>query len=48
MQICLLNFISGSQPRLLQRDLHTHVHFSTIYNSQAMEIAKMPHYQQMD
>jgi hypothetical protein len=34
--------------RLLQSHLYTHVYCSTIHNSQAMEIAKMPHYQQMD
>jgi hypothetical protein len=34
--------------RLLQRHLHTHVYCSSIHNSQVMEIAKMPHYWQMD
>jgi hypothetical protein len=29
--------------KLLQKYLHTHVYCSIIYNSQAMEIAKMPH-----
>jgi hypothetical protein len=36
------------QLKLLQKDLHTHVYCSTIYNSQAMETAKMPHYWPMD
>jgi hypothetical protein len=27
-----------------KRHLHTHVYCSSIHNSQAMEIAKMPHY----
>jgi hypothetical protein len=34
--------------KLLQKHLHTHVYCSTIHNSQAMEIAKMPHNRQMD
>jgi hypothetical protein len=34
--------------KLLQKHLHTHVYCSTIYNSQAMEIASMPHNQQTD
>jgi hypothetical protein len=38
----------GMQLRLLQRHLHTHVYCSSIYNSQVIEIAKMPHYWQRD
>jgi hypothetical protein len=38
----------GMQLKLLQKHLHTHVYCNTIYNSQAMEIAKMPHNQWMD
>jgi hypothetical protein len=38
----------GMQLSLLQRHLHTHVYHSTIHNSQAMETAKMLHYQGMD
>jgi hypothetical protein len=38
----------GMQHRLLQRHLNTHVYCSAIYNSQVMEITKMPHYRWMD
>jgi hypothetical protein len=34
--------------KLLQKHLHTHVYWSTIYNSQAMETSKMPHNWRMD
>jgi hypothetical protein len=34
--------------KLLQKHLHTHVYYSTIYNSQAMEAAKITNYQRMD
>jgi hypothetical protein len=34
--------------KLFQSHLHTHVYYSTIHNNQAIETAKMPHYQQMD
>jgi hypothetical protein len=36
------------QFKLLQKHLPTHVYCSTIYNSQAIEIAKMPHNWRMD
>jgi hypothetical protein len=36
------------QLRLLQKHLHTHVYCSTVYNSQVMEIAEMPHNQRID
>jgi hypothetical protein len=36
------------QLRLLQKHLHTHVYYRTIYNSQAMDTAKMPNYWRMD
>jgi hypothetical protein len=38
----------GMRLKLLQKHLHTHVYCSIIYNSQAMETAKMSHNQQMD
>jgi hypothetical protein len=34
----------GMLVTLQQRHLHTHVYCSTIYNSYALETAKMPHY----
>jgi hypothetical protein len=34
--------------KLLQKPVHTHVYCSTIYNTQAMKTAKMPHYWWMD
>jgi hypothetical protein len=38
----------GMQLKLLQKHLHTHVYCSTIYNTQAIETAKMPHNWRMD
>jgi sulfur transfer complex TusBCD TusB component (DsrH family) len=34
--------------KLLQKNLHTHLHCSTIYNSQTMETVKFPHYWWVD
>jgi hypothetical protein len=34
--------------KLLQKHLHTHIYYSTIYSSQAMETAKMSHNWLMD
>jgi hypothetical protein len=34
--------------KLLQKHLHTHLYCSTIYNSQAMETFKLPHFWWMD
>jgi hypothetical protein len=36
------------QLKVLQKHLYTHVYWSTIYNSQTVETAKMPQNQQMD
>jgi hypothetical protein len=36
------NIAKGMWVRLLQKHLHTHVYFSTIHNSQAIETTKMP------
>jgi hypothetical protein len=36
------------QLKLLQKHLQTHIYCSTIYNSQAMEIVKMPHNRWID
>jgi hypothetical protein len=38
----------GMRLRLFQSHLPTHVYFSTIHNSQAMETANTTHYQWMD
>jgi hypothetical protein len=38
----------GMWLKLLQRHLHTHVYCTASHNSQVMEMAKMPHYRQMD
>jgi hypothetical protein len=38
----------GMWVRLQQSHMHTHVYCSISHNSQAMEIAKMPHYWWMD
>jgi hypothetical protein len=38
----------GMQLKLLQKHLHNCVYWSTIYNSQTMETAKMPHNWRMD
>jgi hypothetical protein len=42
------DILKGMQLTLFQRHLHTHVYCSTIHNSQAMEIAKIHHYQKTD
>jgi hypothetical protein len=36
------DIVEGIWLKLLQKHLHTHVYCITIYNSQAMETAKMP------
>jgi hypothetical protein len=36
--------LEGMQLKLLQRPLHTHVYYSIIHSSQAMETAKKPQY----
>jgi hypothetical protein len=36
------------QLKLLQKHLHTRIYCSTIYNSQAIETAMMPHNQKID
>jgi hypothetical protein len=38
----------GMWLKLLQEHMNTHVYYSTIHNSQAMETSKMPHNGQMD
>jgi hypothetical protein len=40
--------LEGMWLKLLQKHMHTHAYWSTIYNSPAMETAKMPHYQRID
>jgi hypothetical protein len=46
--IPLLGIPEGMRLRLLQRHLYAHVYCCTVHKSQAIETAKMPHYQQKD